>query len=453
VSATSNPITLADQIRTTGDPDERVTVFTYDRNGRRLTEFRLNVAASIADGSTGFVASEPTLQTSTITFTYDGLGRMLSRLEANGVDQTDFTYDKLGRLITQTDPGPTDEFGGSVRRRTTTTYDGLSHVVKSRSVGFDGTAEVAPASAHLVTYAYAGGLLSSMTSAIDATKSFTRRYSYDADGHVVLESYDRLKADGTTVTEGANSRYDRSGRLAVQMTRTKTDTGWLDGEFTQVIYDGAGRMVARGRSVPDSDLQEHFDYDLQGRLWRSTGQDGVTRVYLHDENGNRTAEISSSGAGVDLSTLTLVQVIDLATMNSTVAIGSAAIAGINITLTAYDVRNLSIQTNDAKRLGDVSLPAADLLHSRAYNAFGDLISQTDALGNVTTYAYNTLGKLVQKTLPSVTHVDRMGVSHTTTTSEGWRHDISGRNIAYIDAEGNMSTKVLLAGTGYNGQDP
>jgi len=80
---------------------------------------------------------------------------------------------------------------------------------------------------------------------------------------------------------------------------------------------------------------------------------------------------------VDLSSKTQVEVVSLLTNNgANPNVGSVSLAGLALTITTYDIRNLAARVTEAKR--DFGGPATDIVRSRSYNAFGELATETDA---------------------------------------------------------------------------
>lgn len=100
---------------------------------------------------------------------------------------------------------------------------------------------------------------------------------------------------------------------------------------------------------------------------------------------------------------------------------------------------------------DTAAASQFLIHrSQAHNAFGEISSETDGRGNTTDLVYNTEGKLTQKIAPLVGVTNEAGVTTNARPIEYYYYDKSGRQVAQRDANGNLTTQVLLAGTGYGG---
>jgi len=423
------------------DPAKRVTTFTYDRNGRRLTETRSGLAAHQLS-SQGVLSAGAT--SATIAYAYNGLGQVTSKTEANG-DATAYAYDTAGRLRHETTSAFTDHAGASVQRRTSHGYDGLNNLTQT-SVGAVGAQT---ADQRITTYVYgAGGRLASST---DAT-GFTRGFGYDAAGRVVKESWSRLKSDGTTLTEATAYRYDAAGRATFQANAAWNGTAWVLGDQHQVRYDAFGQVTGKG---VNGLWQETFDYDLGGRMWRSTGGDGTTRLYVHDKAGNATLTLASTGA--DLSTYSTIDAaLSHLTTGGANAVGAVAKTGIAITFTSYDKRGMALSTTEPFREFSTTAPATaasgTIVRSRAYNAFGEVVQETDARGGVTDFTYDAMGRLIKKQSPTVSWTAENGAVSTGRPTEEYYFDVSGRLIATKDANGNVNKRALLAHTGHGGSE-
>ncbi|WP_443751362.1 glycohydrolase toxin TNT-related protein [Asticcacaulis solisilvae] len=109
------------------------------------------------------------------------------------------------------------------------------------------------------------------------------------------------------------------------------------------------------------------------------------------------------------------------------------------------------QSGGVWTLANSAIPAVAYSDStQAYNAFGDITSQTDANGNTTGFTYDALGNLTQKTGAQVTVVGENGVGALANPVDTYYYDKSGRQIGHRDANGYLTTQTLQAGTGYDG---
>ena len=130
ITATVTESTTVAQLKTLAGTSaaDRITNFTYDRNGRRLTETRLGVEAWTVS-STGALSAASS-SSATIVYVYNELGLVTSKTAANG-DVTNYVYDSAGRLQTMLEAAHLDQTGASVRRMTKNYYDGLGNLVRA----------------------------------------------------------------------------------------------------------------------------------------------------------------------------------------------------------------------------------------------------------------------------------------------------------------------------------
>ena len=79
-----------------------------------------------------------------------------------------------------------------------------------------------------------------------------------------------------------------------------------------------------------------------------------------------------------------------------------------------------------------------------YDAFGQVIRETDGRDNVTALNYNTLGQLIDKVGPATSIRLANGQEQTVTPTEHYSYDLNGQLVGKRDANGNQSTLVLDA---------
>jgi len=278
-------------------PDDRITTFEYDQNGNRTSESRLNVESYTLDATT----HQPTkaVVTSRIDYWYNALGLVTHKTEANG-DYTDYGFDQFGRMTQIRKSGFTDN---NVTYTPTTDmgYDGLDHLVRQVVRGDTGADNRNTSADRITKYAYdtAGRVVSS----IDAN-NFETKSSYDIAGHLAGQTYQRLKSDGSSVSEGALYSYDLAGRQTHVSKVMWNGASWTTVQSSDMRYNAYGDMIARGVNTGNdpSKFQEFADYDNVGRVWRTNFGDGVTKAYVYDAGGNATLLIESTGQ-TDLRTL------------------------------------------------------------------------------------------------------------------------------------------------------
>jgi len=428
--------------------DDRITVSTYDRNGRRETETRLEVVASTTVAGTLATTLHAASQ---IQYDYNGFGQVTRKVEANG-DETLFTYDDFGRLTRTEAPAFAGHLGASVRPTTDNLFDAFGNVVRTTLNDPNGAA----GDARVTSYVYNQmGWLASMTHQIDATLGTTHSYTYDAGGRIVWDQYSRRKSNGTNSPDSIVYTYDVSGRLLSQAAATRTTTPpavpkWGFGDVSRFKYNVFGEMIGRGINFGADNLplyQETFDYDEGGRLWRST-EGGSGKIMFHDALGNVTLTLSSAGANVGA--------IGFDTAKSSILVqggsGDTNIGDAVTTIGVFDKRGLQIATIEPDRQLSSAAGTVTISSSRTLNAFGEATSETDARNNTTLLFYNTMGRLIRKESPEVSWTDQNGVQANVHPTEHYFYDISGRLVAVTDANGHTTRRNLLAGTGHDGAE-
>ncbi|MBN8811110.1 MULTISPECIES: GH-E family nuclease [unclassified Sphingomonas] len=398
---------------------DRVTQYGYDRQGNRTWEARLSVEAYSVNAGNGALSSVS--GTAIVQYLYNGLGQVVRKTEASG-DQTFYGYDGAGRLGVETRSAFVDFNGQWVSPTTQYLYDGLGNL--SRTVQSGAT----NAAARVTTYSYgADGRLASTTDA----SGFSRYYAYDVAGRVKKESYTRATAAGGAVTDAIASRYDLAGRKVFQGVATWNGGGFAMIDYSQTQYNSYGQVSRNG---VNGLWQTENQYDNAGRLTATNSGDGVWKFFGYDRNGNQTVAITSAGT-------------NLAGQSFLGALSLVGLSTVNATYTSYDKRNLAVQVVEEGR--QLSASASDqFVTARGYNAFGEIASETNALGATLTYTYNTMGKLTKSESPTVSITLENGAQQSVRPTEYYYYDLSGRLIGGRDANGNLSTRSLLAGTGY-----
>lgn len=397
--------------------DARTTIYTYDLNGNRLTESRLNV--QVHNGSGGY-----NTVSATISYLYNGLGQVVRKTEATG-DQVNYLYDAGGRLIEE----KRASFSGATPE-VDYYYNGLGNLMRTVQAAATGTAAAA---ARVTTYAYgAGGRLTSMTD----TGGYVHSYYYDKAGRLVMESYVRTNSAGTSVTEGVGHRYDALGRNLGQAFYVLSGGTWTfqsANDHSTLEYNAHGDVT---RINVNGLWQQESKYDAAGRVWATNSGDGVWKYFGYDKNGNQTLAVTS--AGYNMTGLASV----------TAAYNKRNQTDVNATITFYDNRNQATSVREEGR--QLGASTVDLVTSRTYNAFGEVASETDANNATITYTYNTMGRVITIQSPQVSITTETGAVQNVTPTENFYYDVSGRLTGQRDANSNLTRYTLLAGSGYGG---
>uniref|UniRef100_UPI003747E67D hypothetical protein n=1 Tax=uncultured Sphingomonas sp. TaxID=158754 RepID=UPI003747E67D len=414
--------------------DDRGTNFNYDRNGRRVAEHRFGVASYGVDANGTLYNGG---LTASIFYQYNGLGEVTRKIEATG-ESTDFTYDLSGRMIAEKRAAFVDADSNPVQPLLTYRYDALGNLVQTIQSAQSGGAERVTRN----TYDAAGRLATS----IDASGASTQYY-YDAAGNLLRQSYERTRANDSTVLEGVLYTRDAAGRVVSQTIAQWNGSVWLRGDRQDTQYNAYGEVAQRGIN---GGWQEQFAYDAAGRLWRSNAGDGVWRFFVHDKAGNRTLTLESEGTWFGGQSLDAM--LSHATQGWSQSVGASYIDGLNATIAVYDRRNQQTQTRQTQRQLSEGGGMQDLVSSRSYTSFGEVASETDARGYTTTYTYNAMGRLIRTVRPQVAVTAENGTSTYAAPTENLYYDLSGRLVGSSDANGNVTRRMLLPGTGYGGKD-
>ena len=428
----SRPVTVTGPAITnavTGEAHRERTTYTYDEDGNELTEAVADTAGDDA--------------TRTTTHTYDTHGRVAAATDAEGRTET-YGYDVHGNRTTRS-------MAGAYTYRTA--YTALGQLATLTLEDYTGDPNDPSAAADVVLDSYAydpAGRTAEHTDAMGRTT----RYTYYDDG---LQAKEILAGfhdpDGSTRDLVLSERdYDAAGHLtgetagngkvttsyetdaAGRTTATVLDPGGL-GRRTAYTYDAGDAVLTETRTGAGGSRTEKVTYrrDVTGALTRQTvenGADDLVATRTVSDLGRPLSETSARGNadGADPAAYTtnytydeLGRLVETQAPPVTVeANGQTAVTARPTTTVGYDTFGEAVDVRDPKggvthtaydRLGrttGITLPeytppgAATPLTSKVtqtYDTEGNLASETDALGNTTTYAYDQLGNLAKVTQP------------------------------------------------------
>ncbi|GAU06915.1 Rhs family protein [Burkholderia stabilis] len=313
--------------------DDRITEYTWDRNGRKTSETRENVQFASVDGN-GKLTQQ--VGAATTRYAYDGEGHLLRQVDANG-SQYDYEYDALGHRTLERLPEFTDYQGQRTRARTVYQYDGLGNIV--REIQQDGNRDQGTA------YTYARGRIKGKWYADGALTIYT----YDLAGNVVGAAFGNVEADGPGKFYSYGTRYDVENREIKRYSGTWRESGSEQGIQTELRYNAYGELIGRrtnGNGVTseqNGEWQEYTDYDNAGRVVRTNFNDGISHLYMYDRNGNATLKVESMQT--DLRGFAIKTGDDLEKLLQK--------ADMMQTFTRYDARNQVIQIRQPKTSGSV----------------------------------------------------------------------------------------------------
>ncbi|MDB5874632.1 MAG: LysM peptidoglycan-binding protein [Ramlibacter sp.] len=379
--------------------DDNSLVRTYNGLGQTGTEWRIGVSKTLGS-LTGFTNANG----STITRTdIDGMALVYTYVSGTGYVNKDgagaydkMTYDNSAHRWTWTD-GDT---------QTTELYDWSSGAGKILSS--------TDASGNATTYAYSGSQLSSITDASGESTKFT----YNGGALTDVKS---VKSDGTTTLSHVRYAYNSGKLTSVTVDLTPADDSVADGKTYVTTYAYTNSKIST-----------------------ITQSDGSRTTFAY--NGSKVTSI--------------VQTVGSTTRTTTISYDSA-----NKKTTVVDPLGTStVFTYDASnRLTNITGPAitggTSQSTSYAYDTDSNVISQTDALGNVITYEYangnqtlqrDSLGNTITRTFGTknelltqalYTGADPDGAGTGTPTGAMTTHyayDTSDRLRFVVDAEGHVT---------------
>ncbi|WP_394539614.1 hypothetical protein PRJ39_02970 [Lysobacter enzymogenes] len=412
--------------------DDRITVYTYDKMGRRLSDSRLGVAYGSVDPLTGRLTEA--VATATASYAYDAAGNLLRRTDANG-SVFGWEYDKAGRNTAVSLPGFVDYAGRSVVARTEYSYNGLNQVVKElrRGTGSDQD--------QTTTYVYGnGGRLLSKTNALN----FTTRFGYDAIGNMISMSYQRTDSGGGQRTETIQIAYDLDNRETGRVTVASDGSRSVE---RRTRYNLFGDVTGRGTGP--SGWQEVAEYDYAGRVLKSNMDGGVTRLNIYDGAGNAAVRIESQTINLASAAWTLERVLGASAEES---------AQLATTLTLYDRRNQAIDviqaamTTAGERLGLKTVTVQPVRPGQIQASVGGRLgaqARNPALGGVDgsiaiTPFSGSLGQV------SGVYSDRgWAQQNGGSTSDNWPPDLMKYGVFVPDmtaAFGEYDVRVVIEGT-------
>jgi RHS repeat-associated protein len=385
------------------------TVFTYDSAQRLVTSQAPGepVATTSYSSSTGLVSSVGD-SNGTISYGYDGWGRVVSYTDASGavtattydsesnvlssatpVGTTSYTYDSLNRVTQVTDPTGVQSVSyrsdGSLD--TVTLPNGVSAVYTSR-----------PQVGDLVslTYSNGSGVLGVFTRSydvlgrvtVDGFPSGSREYSYDGLGRLSTATD---KNPGGTVTETRVYGFDADTNRT-SMTRTPAGQSAV---VTSYTYNTADRLT----NVSGGPNPGAYSYDSNGNVLTTPD------TTLTWSGGNRVKTMTKAGVtvtyGLDVSGRTLTR--SDGTTTSTYKYGGDGD-------TADWVVDGSITTRYMGGAGGLS--AAQVVGGATTwllpAPHGEVWAHTDSTGTVTgTFAYDEYGVALSASSASLV-LDRYG---------------------------------------------
>ncbi|TEU22628.1 MAG: hypothetical protein E3J21_00170 [Anaerolineales bacterium] len=356
----------------TTDPRGNTTTFRYDALYRlvEVEDAMGEVTRYEYDANDNLTKITDALDQAT-ELAYDALNRLVRVTDALG-GVTEYHYDAVGRLVRLVNPrGAETVYEYDAVDQLVRTIDALGGVTEYDYDGAGNLVAITDANGHTTYFVY------------DAGDRLVERE--DPEGHLTTYEYDCV-GNLTRLVDGRGHptafQYDENDNL-LQITDA------LDG---QTIYTYDGEDDRTSVTDPNGNMT-HFAYDLDGLLVQLIEADGQVTSFEYDEANNLVRLLNAKGYATNF---------------------------------AYDDLNQLIAETDP------------LIHTTTYeyDALGRLIAVTDANDIVTRYEYDALDRLtavVQNYQPGPL------ADHETNVHTGYTYDPVGNLLTIADANGNLTT--------------
>lgn len=269
-------------VASTTDAGGLLTTFTYDGLGQVLSQK---------------VVSDTYPAGLTTTYTYDGEGQVVEEHDPQLTDRvtgathaavTTSVYDDDGDVTSQT---VSDASGGDKARTETQTYDAYDRLATETDAnGVEGAAN-----GNTTTYSYdtSGNKTKEVTSA-----GIETRYGYDDEGQLLTQTLmstgDPVDPTAPTALIESSRAYDPSGRLASVTDAMGNTTAYTytDDGLTSTVK----RTSADGKSTY---VLESDTYDAAGNALSQTTDNGETVEKYKVDASSRTTETATDPTGVN----------------------------------------------------------------------------------------------------------------------------------------------------------
>lgn len=411
------------------DPSGGKTSYTYTSTGVVETETNAEggvTSYSYDDNDNVISVTDPL--GNRISYEYDALQRLVAQNDANGNRYT-YEYDKVGNLLRSKNPdGGVTSYKYDKNGLVLSISDALGTVAEYAYDKNGNTLEARNGNGNITRYEYDS--LNRLTAEYDSQKNRTQyfydafgrttsvvnaqgavtSYSYDAKGRTIAvidalgnvqsctyDAFDRVTAQTDALGNTTKTEYDIRGNVTKQIDAL--------GNVTLNKYDINSNLV----STKDSKGAVYtYMYDAMGRTVAETDPEGASVYYEYDLNGNLTKHVSANSG---FSTYSY-------DANGNVICSTDAYG--NETKISYDSMNRPVQI-DIHREDLINKIDTHELTSYSYDTRGNVLTETNALGNTKKYSYDGNSNVIKL-------VDEKGKSTT------YKYDVGNKltDIQYSD---------------------
>jgi RHS repeat-associated protein len=416
-------------------PDGRILQNVYDSSGRVVQQY-----STVGQGLIPVVSATFDYSVPGQTTVKDALGNP-TVYQYSGTLITQIT-DPLGQKITQTwftSSNPvTGAYQNSLQRVTdkrglvtTYLYDGFGNISQTEITG---DLEGNGGSETVVTTA-TFNRLDEPVSVTDAS-GITTTYSY-GDGNypylptqiVTSKGGVTIRSDQLTYTaqrDAVNPMTLFSAGLLAQKT---TASGSPYQAITQYAYNTAGFLIQKTdrTGTSDPDVITTFTYSARGELASVTDGDGRSTSYTYDPMSRPLTKVVTDETGKVLAAWTTTYD-GSGEPNQVVGPRTAPASSVQW---IYDGAGRVQQETDSRMQvtsnGGGVTGASAATTTNVHDAFGNLVSQTDPMGNVTTFTHDANGQLLSRTTAGL-------------RTESFQYEPGGNVSSYTNPLGGVTLK-------------
>lgn len=359
------------------------------------------------------------------TYEYDDKGnvtKIVNNAESDLKLTEYYQYDEYGHKISEYIEGEGVN-GGKV---------GKNNIVKKYEYDTSGRfvidEQTVPASTH---YTYEYNIYGDLLKKTDCTVSTNLLVtSYTPNGW--NEIADIKYPDGNTVTYSKTWGSDYGTGYYV-VWESSSNSPWK-----KTVYDPFGREVLTASvGLKGVDISKETTYNSKGQVGNVTNKEGnliLSETYTYDARGRKTKEVSSTGASTTYSYGKRTVKVTSAGRSTTTeydawgnTIRTTDPLGTTVTYTynsngqpkciKTDGSEVTFKYDDAGHRIEMNDPDAGIT-TYSYGADGTLLSQTDARKVTTSYSYDKLGRVVQKTYKDKSNSKSIQVNEYGTSGYG-----------------------------------
>lgn len=415
------------------DPEGNTTLNTYDAVGNRISTTDANGRTTIRlyDLNNRLVsvveAASSTEREDRVTqYHYDIVGNQTSVTDAEGRVMT-YVYNSRNEVLDVITPLVSDAAGNAIQYTTSYQYDGLGNRIR-----------VQDNNGGVTQFVYnQDGLLASQT---------------DAYGQVTQVRYDQ---NNNQILVIAGAQLPELRRQILKYVYDEENQQILatdaEGETTRYGYDAVGNRI----SVTDALGQTtEYEYDHNNRVVREIKPaviDPVTGAarrytleYGYDHNGNAISVTNENGAtsraffDKNDRQILLEDANGVFTRYTYDAVGQRTSVAIGVDMARNDEGELILADNVATGQSEYQLASLDSAQVRSYqyDEFGQLIAETDGVGNALQYSDLAIYQQIRASLGFAALVADLSVADQAALAEAYtrhyQYDLVGNQTAVVD---------------------